>query len=275
LKLIKDIIKSVFIMIEKILPSQRGIWLRALYIVLATMLGVLLAKYGRFILLDFFGVKYNLGNKLEDSLYFFLFLAGLPVFLTLWTFRTYDNKLREFFEAVRLLGDEKNKRIGIMLLMYLKRTKKVFIKEIDAITSNSFFTKVNLSNLDLRKANFSKSDLREVFLIGTNLEGAVLKEIILFGAHLVGTNLKGADLTEANLVKAHLKGADLTEANLVKAHLKGANLTGANMVKANLSDVDLRDIDLKDVDLKGAIYNSKTLLDFDPESRGMIKSKDK
>ncbi|NET74514.1 MAG: pentapeptide repeat-containing protein, partial [Sphaerospermopsis sp. SIO1G2] len=96
-------------------------------------------------------------------------------------------------------------------------------------------------SLDLSNVNISKANLQEAKLQGANLEGTKLQEANLKKAKLQGANLERANLKGANLERANLKGANLERANLqevilVKADLEAANLTEAILEGATMPD---------------------------------------
>ena len=72
----------------------------------------------------------------------------------------------------------------------------------------------DLSEANLRGANFSQANLSQA-------------------------NLRGADFRGVNLSKANLRGADFSQANLRGANFSQANLRGANFSQANLSRANL------------------------------------
>ncbi|PLA39186.1 hypothetical protein CYK00_12065 [Neisseria sicca] len=99
---------------------------------------------------------------------------------------------------------------------------------------------INLSDLDLRMADF---------------RGAVLNKVDfqkskLYGAKFQSAKLIKANLQEANLFFAEFQNAKLTEANLQEANLFFANLQNANLARANLKGANLRDINLENADLR-------------------------
>jgi uncharacterized protein YjbI with pentapeptide repeats len=121
--------------------------------------------------------------------------------------------------------------------------------------------RLDLAEVDLRKAalrgahlervDLSRAHLERAFLIGAHLEGANL-----YGAHLEG-NLRGAQLQGASLLRAHLEGADLRGAHLegaqlITAQLEGANLYGAQLEGAILSGAHLERANLYKAHLEGA-----------------------
>jgi hypothetical protein len=83
---------------------------------------------------------------------------------------------------------------------------------------------VNLSRVELTRA-----DLSRTFLVSANLSGASLSFANLSGANLDGANLSTTVLAAANLSGASLSFANLSGTNLLSANLSGANLTGARM----------------------------------------------
>ena len=80
---------------------------------------------------------------------------------------------------------------------------------------------INLSDLDLRMADF---------------RGAVLKKVDFQKSKLYGAKFQSAKLTKANLQEANLFSANLQNANLARANLKGANLRDINLENADLRE---------------------------------------
>jgi len=107
-------------------------------------------------------------------------------------------------------------------------------------------TKINLENVDLRRAC---------------LEGAKLNE-----ASLEGARLEQADLFAADLRKADLRKANLEKANLWGATLSDANLEGASLISANLENADLRRVNLERVNLWGAHLEDAVIPEVAEES---------
>ncbi len=104
-------------------------------------------------------------------------------------------------------------------------------------------SRIDLSNVDLRRANLYRADLKEAHLNRSNLNQA---------------SFIGADLTEATFVVSDLSGgkfnlANLTGADLGGANLKSANLTGANLRNANFEYADLNGANFSAADLEGAL----------------------
>lgn len=131
---------------------------------------------------------------------------------------------------------------------------------------------VNLSKLELPRADFTGADLRDAKLanvrgplasfVQANLVGADLRNATffgadffgatLFGASLRGATFLGADLRGAHFRWADLRGAHLEEAHLRQAHLEQANLRGANLRGAHLEEAYLELADLDGANLAGA-----------------------
>jgi uncharacterized protein YjbI with pentapeptide repeats len=80
----------------------------------------------------------------------------------------------------------------------------------------------------------SNADLSEDNLRNANFNGAVLNSANLREADLSGANLTEADLQAAYLREANLNHADLTRANLSLANLADSNLNEANLNLAKL-----------------------------------------
>jgi uncharacterized protein YjbI with pentapeptide repeats len=149
---------------------------------------------------------------------------------------------------------------------------------IDANLSRADLRKADLSWVKFSRANLREADLRKARLIGASLtdadlgkadlSGAKLAGAILSGAHLRGAKLIGADLTSAGLSRAQLEGvnlsgADLRGANLTGAHLKGANLTGVKLGGAGLGGADLSRAKLNGADLTKARCKWTMFVDVD------------
>lgn len=136
-------------------------------------------------------------------------------------------------------------------------------------------TERNLRNADFTHANLIKADLR-----GADLTGAILDRAHLSFAKL--SPFKGMDgmldLLERNtsdetidrerkqilnrrtrLQNAKLRGADLKSANLFMADLRDADLEGAQLDGADLRLADLRGANLRKASLKGALLSRSSL----------------
>jgi uncharacterized protein YjbI with pentapeptide repeats len=85
---------------------------------------------------------------------------------------------------------------------------------------------LNLSNVDLGKADLAKAQLRTTNLRGSRLQEADLSGAQLQQADLRGVRLQQADLREAQLQEADLTGAQLQGAILARAQLQHAILGG-------------------------------------------------
>lgn len=102
------------------------------------------------------------------------------------------------------------------------------------------YGKGEFSRLDL-----SNADIRNVQLLGYNFRGADFS-----GANLEGANFSGANLDECSFYRANLDAAALTSArvegvifvhaNLRKTQLAGTNLKGANFMMANMEGAILK-----------------------------------
>ena len=89
---------------------------------------------------------------------------------------------------------------------------------------------INLSETDLRNANFIKARLRNADFFKSHLEGARFE-----GACLQGANLSGASLHFAGFKDARLEGAFFIDASLQFVTFDGAHLEGARFDVAKLS----------------------------------------
>jgi serine/threonine protein kinase, bacterial len=106
------------------------------------------------------------------------------------------------------------------------------------------FSDLDLSGLNLPKANLPDSNWENTSCIGGNLQNANLgagkfTKTNFTRACLRGANLSKSVLNYANLQDADLRGADLSEAQLSKANLQGTNLCGANLRGVKISESQL------------------------------------
>ena len=110
------------------------------------------------------------------------------------------------------------------------------------------------ARLDLHQVDLRRADLIEAHLEGANLREAHLEGAVLRGAQLQAAILPQADLEGAFLADAHLEGAVLTAAELTGARLERASFAGAHLEGANLQDAELTN-----TDLCGAHANDRTI----------------
>jgi uncharacterized protein YjbI with pentapeptide repeats len=150
---------------------------------------------------------------------------------------------------------------------------------------------LDLTRVDLRRAELGGTNLQGARFVGANLQGAVLDHADLQGAVLTHADLKGArlhgaslqhavfdyadlqgawlaraDLHHANLMNAKLQGAVIFDAKLQGARLLGANLQGAwvnraDLQSAQLSGANLQGAWLDDANLQGALVGDANLQD--------------
>jgi hypothetical protein len=129
--------------------------------------------------------------------------------------------------------------------------------------------RLDLREVDLRKADLGRLHLEGARLTGLHLEGAQLSDTHLNGAwlgdahlgraQLVRANLQEAVLEDANLQKADLRGANLQEAVLEEANLQRAVLEEANLQRAELLGANLQGAELLGANLQGAWLDSANL----------------
>ena len=79
--------------------------------------------------------------------------------------------------------------------------------------------------------------------------------------NLSAVNLFKADLSNATLIEADLRNAELAEADLMNARLNQADLRGANLTDAVLSGADLADVRFDQAIIIGANLSSARNLD--------------
>ena len=142
----------------------------------------------------------------------------------------------------------------------------------------------DLSELDLRGADFRKGWLESVSFRCANLRGAKFDEAVLARADLSGAFVKGTTFTTANLGGALLQGIviegeiDFTDAIFMKADfsdtvLDGATLTRADLNEAIFTNTCLTNVvaeellfyktDLRGLSLAGAKLDDATFIDCD------------
>jgi len=115
--------------------------------------------------------------------------------------------------------------------------------------SRAVLNRANLSNISLLAANLSSAQL-----IGADLREGILENASLTGADISDAKLVGADLYAAHLGRASAIGAQLSYANLVKTDWQGADLSESYLDHANLQDANL-----SATRLTGAVLHSAQL----------------
>ena len=116
----------------------------------------------------------------------------------------------------------------------------------------------DLSNTDLRGAEFGDAHLEYTNFFGAHLDGAKfgnahLEHTNFDYAHLEGAVFWDADREYKNFFGAHLDGATLWGAVLSHAKLDHAYLVGANLRAAKLDGASL-----ENANVTGAIYDGDT-----------------
>lgn len=114
---------------------------------------------------------------------------------------------------------------------------------------------VDLSNVDLRGAN-----LREAVLHKVNLSHANLEKVCFCKAILSGSNFKAANLCKAHLERADLRYAKMSNANLTQMNAKKADLRHAVINNADFCNTDLTGASLSHANLAKTIFG--ILFDF-------------
>lgn len=116
--------------------------------------------------------------------------------------------------------------------------------------------RLDLSNIDIRGANFFEAKLQRAIFKGANLERtrfckAELQEVDFEEANLLEVDFEEANLQESNFKNANLQKAILSKANLDRAVLLAANLQGANLYDAILARANLYQANMKEAYLNG------------------------
>ncbi len=148
-------------------------------------------------------------------------------------------------------------------------------KNYELDLSRAYLNRVNMSGLDLSKADLGFATLKSANLHGpktnlfrargmeADLEKAWLSEANLNEARFTRADFKYAKFHKSNLVSAVLKEADLSyaefyQASMQSAHLEEAILIGVKFEQANINDAFFKD----------AMFDEATL-------RSLLKTKDK
>ncbi|WP_071515627.1 serine/threonine-protein kinase [Geitlerinema sp. PCC 9228] len=97
-----------------------------------------------------------------------------------------------------------------------------------------------------------KRDFVSLDLSGVNLAKANLSSALFHQSKLIQANLQGADLSRSNFSRARLNKAKMRNANLTESYLGYANLAGADLRGATLTDAYMRYANLRDANLCGA-----------------------
>ncbi|RRH80304.1 DUF2169 domain-containing protein [Variovorax beijingensis] len=120
-------------------------------------------------------------------------------------------------------------------------------------------TGADLSEMDLRGADFSYAILADANLRGANLAGCNLTEAVLSRATLAGTCLKEARLDKANLGGTHLDTCDLEAASLLETFCHGTRFTGCNLRSALLNQTQLHEADIAGCDMQASRWTQVSL----------------
>ena len=143
------------------------------------------------------------------------------------------------------------------------------IRDLDGKFLFEDSTHSDLSEIDLRRANFSNCqldvlDLSDADLRGSDFTGADLYWTFMYRANCEGSTFKSARLAGVALDEANLRNVDFRD-----AYLSYDNIGGATTIR----DSDLTGAKLDGADLKGCRYNAQTIFPdaFDPDSSGMVK----
>ncbi|MDB9378057.1 pentapeptide repeat-containing protein, partial [Nodularia sphaerocarpa] len=114
----------------------------------------------------------------------------------------------------------------------------------------------DLSQAQMKQANFTDANLSRVIMNRSDLSGSTLNRANLSHARLIGadlgsTQLVGANLRGAFLEKASLTGADIGDAKFNEANLYGARLSRVIAIGTHLSFANLTNTDWRGADLSG------------------------
>ena len=131
---------------------------------------------------------------------------------------------------------------------------------------------LDLTDVDLRRAELPNADLQRTKLHRCGLQRIVLHKADLQGAELPRVQMQGADLTDAKLGGARVRRADLRRADFGGADLRNADLEFSDFRGAILGGADLRGANVTEARFEGAEMTPKTNWPegFDLKARGVI-----
>jgi uncharacterized protein YjbI with pentapeptide repeats len=111
---------------------------------------------------------------------------------------------------------------------------------------------------------------------GENHSDQILDRIDLSFGSFASTNLKDSSFIAAVFVETDFSGSNMSGVNLQSANLtdaifsSGTNLKDADLTSATLIGIDLTGVNVGNAIFVGAIYDSTTILTFDPMAMGMV-----
>lgn len=117
---------------------------------------------------------------------------------------------------------------------------------------------LDLTDVDLRRAELPNGDLQRTKLHRCGLQRIVLHKADLQGAELPRVQMQGADLTDAKLGGARVRRADLRRADFGGADLRNADLEFSDFRGAILGGADLRGANVTEARFEGAEMTPKT-----------------
>jgi len=173
------------------------------------------------------------------------------------TFIPYENQqlVDELYEEVcyfqiqdlqRKLEQEKNSHVTTMTykIDYVKFIEFVNLSQRPLQAPKLRLMRMQLSNLDLSKGNFTGTDFSWVDASETNFSYAILVDCIFNDSTIKSIILKDARMDRASFKNANINSGDLRRAvckqcNFSKAKLCGADLRDAEMSESNFSEANL------------------------------------
>jgi len=167
------------------------------------------------------------------------------------------------FPVVFLYSISRRKRGGQLLLesrLNLIRRSSETIEQL--IARVPVLAGVDMSGLDLTRANLAFKNLSEVGLSRTKLDEADLSGAILDRAVLSNASLQRARAKGASFIASDLRGADLSEGDFRGATFARASLRHARLRGADLRDADFSGSVLDQADLEGALLDGARLDEF-------------
>jgi len=253
-------------------------------------------------------IKDFLNYLIKNPKFYFIFSIFSLVLIICWTVLTIPKTLKDnqaclplpinfiavpYIEIFPLKKDSHNRcdKIGDFVVrnlnlpgkqLALKPAPEILAKfdnEKDKKKLLKYYGTLNLTNRDLRFANFNESDLTKVDFRGAtldyadlgnaniensiwrpyenldktlnitsalepNMQRAKLQDANMTKANLYGANMRVTNLQGAIMFQTKLKNAYMNRANLKNTNMRGINLQGAHMANAKIQGADLREANL-------------------------------
>ena len=147
--------------------------------------------------------------------------------------------------GIALASAHAQAKVSADLLKQLKKSDCELVKKPSAKNAT------NCEDLDLSNLNLKRIDFSYASLPGAELFSTKLKNVDLENSDLQGADLSSSKLIDVDFSDADLQGADFSDANIdSKTDFEGADLAGANFEGASIDE----DANFEGADLSGATW---------------------